>query len=295
MNRATMVANCLAIQQHLCRSHRPAATHSGSSSKPYRVHQSSPGKKFTNGVHTPVFYLRSPEWSQYFRELYQSSPDSRCAPLLHCPLCPHSAPPHTPHHLLNHLSYRHMHEGWTQHHLDEYHHGVLREFDQRLQSSSSKSRYRLVVWLDVANVDFASQSILLEVLQGLAFRTLFQSVPIAWCTTQELFIPHTCATVHGAYQLSCLHSSSDFFPFYAATGIEAGDLTTAALLAHMRKNTNMPPTMLVTMDAHQRQGSVELFGNSVAASQWREGVAVPINISTPSFYHTILQALGVAN
>lgn len=173
-----------------------------------------------------------------------------------------------------------------------------------------RRRLRLLVWIDVANIDLGANEVLLEMLSSPVFLPILKHIPIGWCTTHELFVPHTCATVHGVYQLRLQHCDSEVFPFYAATRSESGDLTTSLLISRLRLATSspsalsanvspsrslvLPPMILMTLDARQRQSVAELFGTGNAiGGGGREGVVVtPYNISISGLYHAFLDALG---
>lgn len=150
---------------------------------------------------------------------------------------------------------------------------------------------RLLVWIDVANVELGAGEVLLEMIRSKAFRPLLQHIPIGWCTTQELFVPHPCATLHAAHQLSCRHPHSDFFPFYALTRVESGDLAMAHLLSQVRRATgrDSPGMVLMTLDALQRQCATELFGWGPGGGG---GVITPLAVTPSAMYHAMLQALG---
>lgn len=221
----------------------------------------------------------------------------------------------TPLNMMNHLSYSHMQEGWDSQSLLPYNEYVLSLMRRRIgcegsrravestkglllppkpeecsgSSVASSSQLRLLVWLDVANIDFGTSEVLLDVLHNPAFRSLLQHVPIGWCCTHELFVPHTCATLHGALHLRCRHPHSELFLFYVPTRMESGDLGTSRFISAVREAAGQesPPMVLVTKDAVQRICTNELFGNGDGA-----GVITSQAVSCNALYHAILQALG---
>eukprot|EP00796_Vickermania_ingenoplastis_P010525 gene10525-7311_t len=279
-------SNCRRILS-LCRAAAPLPRHSRRGSSvpamtpggghgtlaPKRIDASGGAQRFTPGARLPVGYLRSEAWTKYFTSLYQAA-NEPTAPLLQCPLCFTSAgssvPWRTPLGLTTHLSYVHMHEGWSPASVTPHNRHVLRALAARTNQeqdgwnrwsatgtvlSSPAPALRLLVWIDVANVELSFSAVLLEMLHSSAFRPILSHVPIGWCCTQELFVPHTCATVHGVLQLALQHQHSDVFPFHAVTRAESGDLTTAALIGAVRRvaGRDAPPMVLVTLDAAQRQ------------------------------------------
>lgn len=264
------------------------------------------GRRCTPGVRIPVEHLRSPSWTSYFRKQLQSR--GWTAPLFRCPFCVSTTPQETearavwrtPLNAMAHLSHEHMHEGagWKPSPLTDFNQSVLQALIHRLgaeedpgqcvgrisaSGGAATTRLRLLVWIDVANVDLSNSSVLLDMLQSPSLRPILQHVPIGWCCTHELFIPHTCATLHGAFQLSCCHPHSDLFTFYAPTRAESGDLLTSALISSLRTamGRDTPPIILLTRDAVQRRCAADLFG-----------AVTPFAVSSNAMYHAILQALG---
>lgn len=240
--------------------------------------------------------------------------------------------------MMQHMSYCHMSSGFAPHEFKPYNDHVLMTLMQRIQegkrrekekkndndsggkrgevasvnSSCSTScttscsplprrRLRLLVWVDVANIDLGANEVFLEMLSSTALRGIFSNIPIGWCTAQELFVPHTCATLHGVYQLRLRHRDSEVFPFYAATRSESGDLTMSSLISRLRlaacfssspchhaSRLVVPPMVLLTLDARQRQSVTELFGTGKHGG----AVVTPYGISASALYHAFLDALG---
>lgn len=225
------------------------------------------------------------------------------APLFQCPFCydkcvvrnrgkSTEVPWRAPVNLMNHLSYSHLDTGVGSASLASYHSHVLQALIKRLRDPDSSHigvhpKLRLLVWIDVANVDFAADEVLLEMMRDASTRLILQNIPIGWCTVQELFIPHTSSTIHGAYQISCRNHASDLFPFYAPTRAESGDLAILGFILQLYEalgESYLPPMVLMTLDASQRLSTAEIFGP--------DRIVMPLAVSANAIYHSILQALG---
>lgn len=240
-------------------------------------------------------------------------------------------PWYSPQQMVRHLSYSHMSSGYSPREFQAHNAHVMEALRQRITipavrdknrrvhtngSASSSSlpfcttastasfptlpppRLRLLVWIDVANIEMGAHKVLLDMLSSPSLRHIFQHVPIGWCTTHELFVPHSCATLHGVFQLRLQHRYSDMFPFYAPTRTESGDLAISSMISQLRQmsfaaasSTMVLPSMvLLTLDSMQRHCAMELFGTGNTGT----GGGVVLASSCNSFhciFHAFLKAL----
>lgn len=242
-------------------------------------------------------------------------------------------PWYTPLQMMRHLSYSHMSDGYSPRAFQLYNAHVMEALRRRItiptaraessqvdtsggggafssslscgSSASATSfptvplpRLRLLVWVDVANIDLGASEVLLEMLTSTSLHPIFKRIPIGWCTTQELFVPHSCATLHGVFQLRLLNRNSDMFPFYAPTRTESGDLAISSMITRLRQmsfaaaasNMVLPPMVLLTLDAMQRDSAVELFGTGCHGTGGVVVVPSSCN-SLSSIYRAFLKAL----
>lgn len=124
------------------------------------------------------------------------------------------------------------------------------------------NKARIVVLLDVANIELNAEDILFELLSNDESLLFFSRVACAFVCVHEMFISHTSRPGHIFFQLSRLHPHSDMFTFYAASRNEAGDLLSASLMGELLLKDMRgcgPSVVLLTKDRTQKSCVAELF------------------------------------
>ncbi|KAH9598686.1 hypothetical protein LSM04_009553 [Trypanosoma melophagium] len=202
-------------------------------------------------------------------------------PLYRCPICCSVAPPSgpqppwmTPLEITRHMSWLHAFNGSAQSSFAEYNAREMKRLFKSLPSSAHSQDVgktvlpvaRVVVMLDVANIELGTEDVLFELLRSEESLRFFRRVPCAFVCVHEVFIPHTSRPGHIFFQLSRLHPHSDMFTVYAATRSESGDLVSAALMGELllqNKRGCGPPIVLLTKDRVQKSCVAEMFGGIV--------------------------------
>lgn len=185
-----------------------------------------------------------------------------------------------------HLSWAHPDQLFTPQELAAYNDQVLHELQYScglasvaadceettcaLPSSSSPTSTewktepaRLILAVDVANIEIGATGSLLDMLISRELRRIFVQAPVAICATHELFVPFTAKVVHVLYQLALLHPNSSLHVFVANTSLESGDLVTSAYLNELMLSSpsrEVPPVVLLTRDGQQRQVAKDMHG-----------------------------------
>ncbi|KPA86855.1 hypothetical protein ABB37_00904 [Leptomonas pyrrhocoris] len=124
---------------------------------------------------------------------------------------------------------------------------------------------RLILAVDVANVEMGASATVLDMLTSSELCRIFAQVPVAICATHELFVPFASKILHALYQLALLHPSSTLHPFAANTSLESGDVMMSAYVNEMMlasRTRAIPPVVLLTNDGQQRQVAKEMHGSA---------------------------------
>nr|CCC91246.1 unnamed protein product [Trypanosoma congolense IL3000] len=201
-------------------------------------------------------------------------------PLYQCPICSQSGdvsanvkhckqPWMTPQDLTRHMSWLHASNGYTQSNFAAYNTREMERLCNALPSSAAAPaaeevamKPRVVLMVDVANVELSLEDVLFQLLSAEESITFFSRVACTFVCVHEFFIPHTSRPGHVFFQLSRLNDLSDTFTFYAATRIESGDFVTAALIGELLLRDMRgcaPSIVLLTRDQQQRVCVGDMF------------------------------------
>lgn len=165
-----------------------------------------------------------------------------------------------------HLSWAHADQLYTPQEFAAYNDQVLAELMHACGLNAAPPRHataRLVLAVDVANLELALTRNLLDLLTMKEMRRMFSQVPVAFCATHEVFLPFSSKVLHVLYQLALLHPASTLHVFAANTSMESGDLMTAHYLNELlltSASRAVPPILLLTRDGQQRQVAQEMHG-----------------------------------
>ncbi|AIN99220.1 hypothetical protein LPMP_261070 [Leishmania panamensis] len=183
--------------------------------------------------------------------------------------------------LQRHLSYIHADELFTPQELKLYNAQVLRELryscglapaltpvegelSTGVTSGARKMQpARVILVVDVANVELGSPGELLEMLLSSKLLRAVTDFPVALCATHELFVPAISKALHTLYQLSRRHPASTLHVFFANTSLESGDLLTSSYLNDLflaSPHCAVPPVVMLTSDVQQQRALTELHG-----------------------------------
>ncbi|RHW71736.1 hypothetical protein DPX39_070020000 [Trypanosoma brucei equiperdum] len=194
-------------------------------------------------------------------------------PLYQCPICScgssaegdikrHMQPWMDPQEMTRHMSWLHASSGYTQSNFSIYNAGEMRRLCKSLPCSSADDpseetamKPRVVLMLDVANIELSLEDVLIQLLTSEESILFFSRVACAIVCVHEVFIPHTSRPGHIFFQLSRLNALSDIFTLYAATRIESGDLLSAALMGELLFQDMRgcaPSIVLLTKDQQQK-------------------------------------------
>ncbi|KAG8346540.1 hypothetical protein ERJ75_000874900 [Trypanosoma vivax] len=167
--------------------------------------------------------------------------------------------------ITQHMAWLHASSGWSQADFAVYNNLEIARLYKALpqpvgrpadSSKQAATLPRIVIMLDVANIELGYEDELLELLRNKEYMLFFSRVPCVFVCVHEVFIPHISRPGHVFFQLSRLHPCSDMFTMYAATRCESGDLLSAVLMGELFLR-NMrgcaPAIVLLTRDQIQKQ------------------------------------------
>ncbi|ORC87570.1 uncharacterized protein TM35_000211760 [Trypanosoma theileri] len=258
----------------------------------------------TPGIRESVTYFSTRMNALLNRPLESINSIDVTMPLYRCPICcsvaPHSGPQPpwmTPLEITRHMSWLHAFNGSTQSSFAEYNAREMKRIFKALPSCTHSRDVvktalplaRVVVMLDVANIELSTEDILFELLGNEESLRFFRRVPCAFVCVHEVFIPHTSRPGHTFFQLSRLHPHSDMFTVYAATRSESGDFVSAALMGELLLQSMRgcgPPIVLLTKDRVQKLCVAETFGGVVG----KGGRVFLPRITTASILNSLREA-----
>ncbi|KAF8300662.1 hypothetical protein C3747_56g11 [Trypanosoma cruzi] len=241
----------------------------------------------TPGVRMPVTYLSAHTNALLNRPLESADDGDVTVPLYRCPICccagavtegggggggggVFQLPWMTPQEMTRHMSWLHASSGSTQSSFTAFNAQEMKRLLKALPSFSKDSgdvegelfSPRVVVLLDVANIELATEEVLLELLTNGESLQFFRRVACLFVCVHEVFIPHTSRPGHIFFQLSRMHPHSDIYIVYAATRNESGDLVSASVMGELLLQNVRgcgPAIVLLTKDQVQKSCVAEMF------------------------------------
>ncbi|RNF27384.1 uncharacterized protein Tco025E_00383 [Trypanosoma conorhini] len=265
----------------------------------------------TPGLRMPITYFSDHMNALLNRPLDSDVGIDATVPLYRCPICccvrgateeagdgVLQVPWMTPPEMTRHMSWLHASTGAAQSSFAAFNALEMRRLFQALPSSANDVSGeegnlplpRVVVLLDVANLELGTEDVLVGLLKNWECVQFFSRVACAFVCVHEVFISHTSRPGHIFYHLSRMHPHSDLYTVYAATRKESGDLVSAAVMGELLLQNVRgcgPAVVLLTRDVVQKSCVAEMF-SGVAGKAGR--VYVP-RFTTAS----ILQSLREAN
>ncbi|RNF08541.1 hypothetical protein TraAM80_02778 [Trypanosoma rangeli] len=237
----------------------------------------------TPGVRMPITYFSDHMNALLNRPLESATGVDATVPLYRCPICCSAGAATdeaedsgfqmrwmTPQEVTRHMSWLHASTGAAQSSFAAFNALEMQRLFKALPSSAddlsdeegSLSLPRVVVLLDVANIELGTEDVLVELLKNWDCLNFFSRVACAFVCVHEVFIPHTSRPGHIFFHLSRMHPHSDLYTVYAATRKESGDLVSASLMGELLlRNVRGcgPAVVLLTRDLLQKSCVAEMF------------------------------------